>query len=132
VDDVLIRLEKLQKEGLANIPLILEKVEVLKDQVSAAAGRRMAGVEATEAPPAPIIDLSSVHAKLDTITTLANSLIEQGQVPSSPPPPTISPLSALRNLSVFKNAHKTPGPDSQQLNDEATSKPSASPDVRSP
>jgi len=131
VEDVVIRLEKLQKEGLANIPLILEKVEALKEQVSTAAGRTTANVEATEAPPAPIMDLSSVHAKLDTISTLANSLMEQRKVPSSPPPSTY-PLSALRGLSVFKNAHKASDPDPQQLNDEAASKPSISPDVRSP
>ncbi len=130
VEEVIIRLEKLQKEGLADIPLILEKVEALKEHVSTAAGQTMAKIEATEAPPAPIMDLSSVHAKLDTISTLANSLMEQRKVPSSPPP-TISPLSALRNLSVFKNAHKASDPDSQQLNDENASKPSISPDVRS-
>jgi hypothetical protein len=131
LEDVVIRLEKLQKEGLANIPLILEKVEALKEQVSTTVGRAMANVEATGAPPAPIMDLSSVHAKLDTISTLANSLMEQRKVPSSPPPPpTISPLSALRNLSVFKNAHKISDPDSHQLNDEAASNPSISPDVR--
>jgi len=131
VDDVVIRLERLQKEGLANIPLILEKVEALKEQVSASTGRTMANIEATEAPPAPVMDLSSVHAKLDTISTLANSLMEQRKVQSPPPPPTISPLSALRNLSVFSNGHKSPDPDPQQLNDEPTSKPSISPDVRS-
>lgn len=132
VEDVVVRLEKLQKEGLANIPLILERVEALKE-VSTAAGRTTANVQATEAPPAPIVDLSSVHAKLDTISTLANSLMEQRKVTLSPPSlsPTISPLSALRNLSVFKNTHRTSEPDSQQLNDEAASKPSISPDVRS-
>ena len=134
VEDVVIRLEKLQKEGLANIPLISERVEALKEELSTVAGRTMANVQATEAPPAPIVDLSSVHAKLDTISTLANSLMEQRNVPSSPPAPpspTISPLSALRNLSVFNNAHKTSEPNSQQLTDEAASKPSISPDVRS-
>jgi len=34
IEDVVIRLEKSQKEGLANIHLILEKVEALKEQVS--------------------------------------------------------------------------------------------------
>ena len=131
VEDVIIRLERLQKEGLANIPLILEKVEALKEHVSTVAGQTMAKIEATEAPPAPIMDLSSVHAKLDTISTLANSLMAQRKVPSSPPPNSISPLSALRNLSVFKNTHKASDPDSQQLNDEAASGPSFSPDVRS-
>ena len=130
VEDVVNRLERLQKEGLANIPLILEKVEALKEHVSTAAWQTMANIEAKEAPPAPIMDLSSVHAKLDNISTLANSLMEQHKVPSSPPPTTISPLSALRNLSVFKNAHRVSDPDSQ-LNDEAASKPPITPDVRS-
>lgn len=131
VEDVVIRLERLQKEGIANIPLILEKVEALKEHVSTAAWQTMANIEAKEALPVPIMDLSSVHAKLDTISTLANSLMEQHKVPSSPPPPTISPLSALRNLSVFKNTHRASDPDSQQLNDEAASKPPITPDVRS-
>ena len=128
VEDVIIRLERLQKEGFADIPLILEKVEALKEHVSTA-GQTMAKIKATEAPPA-IMDLSSVHAKLDTISTLANSLMAQRKAPSSPPP-TISPLSALRNLSVFKNTQQASDPESRQLNDEAASGPSISPNVRS-
>ena len=131
VEEVIFKLEKLQKEGLANLPLILEKVEALKEQVCAAAKRTMANVEAIEAPPAPAVDLSSVHAKLDTISALANSLTEQRNAPSSPPPSTISLPSALRNLSVFKNAHKPLPLTSQQLNNEATSTPPIPPDVRS-
>ena len=118
VEDVIFRLEQLQKEGLANIPLILERVEALKEQVST---RTMANVEATGALPTPVMDLSSVHAKLDTISALANGLMEQSRAPSSS---TISPPSTLQNLSVFKGAHNA------SSNNEATSMPFISPDVR--
>ena len=124
VEDVIFRLEQLQKEGLANIPLILEKVEALKEQVSTASERTMADVEATGAPPALVMDLSSVHAKLDNISALANVLIEQSRAPASPLPSTISPPSTLQNLSVFKDAHKA------SSNNEAISKAPISPDVR--
>lgn len=124
VEDVIFKLEQLQKEGLANIPLILEKVEALKEQVSTAAERTMADVGATGAPPAPVMDLSSVHAKLDNISGLANVLIEQSRAPASPLPSTISPPSTLQDLSVFKDAHKA------SSNNGATSKAPISLDVR--
>jgi hypothetical protein len=130
VEDVAIRLEQLQKEVLANITLILGKAEALKEQVTAAAERTMANVEATEVTPAPVMDLSSVHAKLDTISALVNSLMEHRKSPSAPPP-TLSPPSALRSLSVFKNAHKAPELDSQHPNGGASTRPPTSPDVRS-
>jgi len=131
VEDVIFRLEQLQKEGLANIPLILEKVEALKQQVSAATERTTANIGVTGAPPTPVMDLSSVHAKLDTISALANSLMEQRKAPASPPPSAIPPPSVLRNLSVFKDAHKAPDLDSQLRSNEAAPKSSVSLDVRS-